>query len=219
MQGYLSRFHRVYLVDDHDIVRRGVRDLLIAARDIDVVGDSGSARAAVPAIVRLEPDVMVLDLHLQDGSGIEVCRAVRSVKPSICGLLLTASGDDEALAAAVLAGAAGYVGKVSRSSTVMDAIRSVQPGTSLMDPDSLERASRLLRSLIEALTPPVTDEERLILGLVIEGQTDSQINQALANDGRVDADVAGLIARVTQVLLGQAAVPGHPGTGKHRRPD
>jgi two-component system response regulator DevR len=219
MQGYLSRFHRVYLVDDHDIVRRGVRDLLIAARDIDVVGDSGSARAAVPAIIRLEPDVMVLDLHLQDGSGIEVCRAVRSVKPSICGLLLTASGDDEAMAAAVLAGAAGYVGKVSRSGTVMDAIRSVQPGTSLMDPDSLERASRLLRSIIEALTPPVTEEERLILGLVIEGQTDSQITETLAYDGQVDADVAGLIARVTQVLLGQAAVPGHPGTGKHRRPD
>lgn len=219
MQGYLSRFHRVYLVDDHDIVRRGVRDLLIAARDIDVVGDSGSARAAVPAIVRLEPDVMVLDLHLQDGSGIEVCRAVRSVKPSISGLLLTASEEDEAMAAAVLAGAVGYVGKVSRSGTVMDAIRSVQPGTSLMDPDSLERASRLLRSLIEALTPPVTEEERLILGLVIEGRTDSQITEALANDGRVDADVVGIIARVTQVLLGQAAVPGRPGTGKHRRPD
>ncbi len=107
MQGYVPRYHRVYLVDDHDIVRRGLHDLLTRARDLEVVGDSGSAREAVGEILRLEADVMLLDLQLPDGSGIEVCRAVRSVNPSVSGLLLTAAGDEVALAAAVLAGAAG----------------------------------------------------------------------------------------------------------------
>ncbi|WGX95111.1 response regulator transcription factor [Nocardioides sp. L-11A] len=202
MEGYLSHLRRVYLVDDHDIVRRGVRDLLVPARDLQVVGDSGSAREAVPEILRLGPDVMLLDLHLQDGTGIEICRAVRSENPAIAGLLLTAAGDDEALAAAVLAGAAGYVIKVSRSSNIMNTVRRLQPGNTLMDPDSIERASRLLESITESLTPSATDTERRILDLLIEGRTDSQITQALAASEADSArKIADLVARLTQALL------------------
>jgi two-component system response regulator DevR len=96
MQGYVRRQLRVFLVDDHDIVRQGLRDLLSAHRDIWLVGDTHSARKAVEVVPRLRIDVMVLDLHLQDGSGIEVCRAARAADPSIAGLLLTSSGDEEA---------------------------------------------------------------------------------------------------------------------------
>lgn len=220
MQGYLSGFHRVYLVDDHDILRRGVRDLLISARDIAVVGDSGSVREAVPAILGLEPDVMLLDLHLQDGTGIEICRAVRAVKPSICALLLTAAGDDEAMAATVLAGAAGYLIKAGRSSLLTGAIRDVQPGTTLMDEGSVQRASRLLRSIAESLTPTMTEAERLALARVVDGQTDSQISEALAtDDGPRDADIVELVARVSEALLGAGTSSGARSNGRHRLPD
>lgn len=220
MQGYLSGFHRVYLVDDHDILRRGVRDLLISARDIAVVGDSGSVREAVPAILGLEPDVMLLDLHLQDGTGIEICRAVRAVKPSICALLFTAAGDDEAMAATVLAGAAGYLIKAGRSSLLTGAIRDVQPGTTLMDEGSVQRASRLLRSIAESLTPTMTEAERLALARVVDGQTDSQISEALAtDDGPRDADIVELVARVSEALLGAGTSSGARSNGRHRLPD
>lgn len=220
MQGHLSRFHRVYLVDDHDLVRRGVRDLLVPARDIDVVGDSGSVREAVPAILRLEPDVMLLDLHLQDGSGIEICRAVRSVNPSIAGLLLTAAGDDEATASAVLAGAAGYLVKVGRSTHLMGAIRQVEPGTTLMDDEAVQAASVLLQSVIDSLTPPVTDDEREVLRRVIDGQTDSWVTEALTAGGRqLDVDIVDLVARVAEALSHHGGSPLEHGTGKHRRTD
>jgi two-component system, NarL family, response regulator DevR len=220
MDTYVPRFHRVYLLDDHDIVRRGLRDLLVNANDIDVVGDSGSAREAIPEILRLETDVMLLDLQLQDGTGVEVCRAVRSVKPSVSCLLLTGSGDDEALAAAVLAGAAGYLVKLSRGADISGAIRRLRNGTSLLDAASVQRASRLLGSIIASLTPPVTEHERRILDHVLDGQTDSQIADGLATD-RLEpgADIEGLVARVTQALLGRGSGPAEPGTGKHRRPD
>ena len=219
MQGNLSRFNRVYLVDDHDIVRRGVRDLLVPARDIDVVGDSGSARAAVPEIIRLAPDVMLLDLHLQDGTGIQVSRAVRSVNPSVAALLLTAASDDEAMASAILAGASGYLVKVGRSTHLMAAIREARPGATLMEADAVRRATQLLLSVIESLTPAVTEDERAVLHLVVEGRTDSQITEAFAADGRrLDVDIVELVARVADALPAHGGAPVEQGTGKHRRP-
>ena len=220
MDRYVPDLHRIYLVDDHDIVRRGLRDLLVNANDLQVVGDSGSVRDAIPAILRSETDVMLLDLHLQDGSGVQVCRAVRSVRPSVSGLLLTASGDDEALAAAVLAGAAGYLVKLSRSTDIVGTIRKLRAGTSLLDPDSVQRASRLLGSIIESLTPRVTDVEHRILSQVIDGQTDSQIVDGLpAAQRELGKDIQGLVARVTQALLGQGPGSGEAETGRHRRSD
>ena len=134
MVTYVPKYLRVYLLDDHDIVRQGLRDLLVPAIDIYVVGDSGSAREATRVIPGLGIDVMVLDLRLQDGTGIDVCRAARAADPSVRGLLLTSSGDDEALTAAILAGAAGYVVKLTRSSDITEAIRRVGAGKSLIDP-------------------------------------------------------------------------------------
>ena len=208
MDAYVPRYHRVYLVDDHDIVRRGLRDLLVAASDIDVVGDSGSAQEAVSEILRLDADVMLLDLPLQDGTGIEVCRAVRAVRPSVSGLLLTASGDDEALAAAVLAGAAGSLVKLSRSTDIVGAIRRLRPDVSLLDADLVLSARRLLDSIIETLSPPLTGHEREVLQQVTAGRTNSEID---------DAAVDGLVARVVEVLLGPGGSPGVPSAGRHRR--
>ena len=154
MVSYVPRYLRVYLLDDHDLVRKGLADLLMPATDIDVVGDSASARDAVPAILDLEVDVMVLDLRLQDGTGVEVCRAVRSVDPSIVGLLLTSSDDDEALVAAMLAGAAGYAIKVARNSDIISAIRRVGAGKSMIDPAAAQRVTQELTTGGPGTGPP-----------------------------------------------------------------
>jgi two-component system, NarL family, response regulator DevR len=220
MDSYVPRYCRVYLLDDHDIVRRGLRDLLVGANDIDVVGDSGSVREAIPDILRLETDVMLLDLQLQDGSGVEACRAVRAAEPSVQGLLLTGSGDDEALAAAVLAGAAGHLVKLSRSTDIVGAIRKVRAGSSLVDAAGVRRATRLLGSIAEALTPPLTDDELRILERMIGGDTDSQIARDLTSD-HVDpgGDLRDLVARLTPALVGHGSASRGSGGGRHRRPD
>ena len=176
------------------------------------MGDSGAAQGVVAEILRLGADVMLLDLQLQDGTGIEVCRAVRSVKPSVTGLLLTASGDDEALSAAVLAGAAGYLVKESRSSDIIGAIRNQRPGTSHLDALGIQRAAGQLRSM-ESLRPPVTEDERQILEQILAGQTDREIVDA----GQRDEDVVAFVARMTQSLLGRSTPSAAPGTGRHRR--
>src|SRR6476661_2839245 len=125
---------RVYLLDDHDVVREGLRFLLERTDDIEVVGDSGSAVDAAARIPAVRPDVAVLDARLPDGSGIEVCRTVRAVDPSIKALILTSYDDDEALFAAIMAGAAGYVLKEIKSADLVSAIRHVAGGGSLIDP-------------------------------------------------------------------------------------
>ena len=126
---------RVYLLDDHEVVRRGVRALLITAEDIEVVGESGSASEAVRDIPVLRPDVAVLDCRLPDGSGIDVCREVRSADPGINVLILTTYDDDEALFAAIMAGASGYVLKEIRGGDLIGAVRHVANGKSLIDPE------------------------------------------------------------------------------------
>jgi len=207
MDTYVPRYHRVYLVDDHDIVRRGLRDLLVNSIDIDVVGDCNNAHEAVSEIMRLETDVLLLDLNLQEGTGIELCRAVRAVKPEVSGLLLTASGDEEAEAAAVLAGAAGYLVKLNRGSDIVNAIRRLRADTSLLDADGVQRARRRVRRIIDFLDPAVTDAERRILELVITGHTDGQIAEHVAEDDAASGvDVPRLVGRVTQALLGRAPV-------------
>src|ERR687886_1066999 len=124
---------RVFLLDDHEVVRRGLADLLQAGGDIEVVGESGSAQEAVRRIPALRPDVAVLDARLPDGNGIDVCRDVRAIDSSIKGLILTSYEDDEALFAAIMAGASGYVLKQIRGTDLVDAVRRVAAGQSLLD--------------------------------------------------------------------------------------
>jgi len=210
---------KVYLLDDHDIVRQGLRDLLVPARDVRVVGDTGRAQAAPEAILRLGAEVMVLDLHLQDGSGVHVCRQVRAVDPSVRGLLVTSADDDEALAASVLAGAAGYVVKLARSSDVLGAIRRLGAGQNLMNHDLADRAAGILRERAAASVPALTDLERELLDLVLAGRTDSEI--ADETSGELSAVQDAVAALVDRLLTGGHGSPdgGRVAStgGKHRR--
>ena len=172
---------RVFLLDDHEIVRRGLRDLLEGEGDIEIVGESGSAREATARIPALRPDVAVLDARLPDGSGIDVCRDVRSTDPSIKALILTSYDDDEALFAAIMAGAAGYVLKQIGTGDLVDSVRRVAAGQSLIDPQLMARVLERVRS-----GPPeheelagLTEQERKILALIAEGMTNRQIGERM----------------------------------------
>src|SRR6478735_168222 len=137
---------RVFLLDDHEVVRAGVRDMLQRDGDIEVIGESGSAVEATHRIPALRPDVMILDARLPDGSGIDVCRDVRAIDPGIVGLILTSYEDDEALFAAIMAGAAGYLLKQVRGTDLVDTVRRVAAGQSLLDPEVTARVLERLRT-------------------------------------------------------------------------
>jgi two-component system response regulator DevR len=174
---------RVFLLDDHDLVRRGVRDLLSAARDVLVVGESSDAGPAAKQILALDVDVMVLDLHLQDGTGIAVCRRVRAADPSVRGLLLTASGDDEAALAAILAGADGFATKFARSADLLGTIRSLAAARGpLIDPDTAERVRSDYLCRLDDVRPPVSAEDRELLALAADGLTDAEIAERMSLD-------------------------------------
>jgi len=172
---------RVYLLDDHEVVRGGLRALLEVAGDVEVVGESGSAVDATRRIPALRPDVVVLDVRLPDGNGVEVCRAVRAVDPSIRALMLTSYADDEALLAAVMAGASGYVLKEIRSSDLVSAVRLVAAGKSLIDPSMT--TTLLERIRVGPTSPPelasLTAQEQVLLGHIAEGMTNRQIAAAM----------------------------------------
>ena len=214
MTNYVPKYLRVYLLDDHDIVRQGLRDLLVPATDIHVVGDSSSAREAARAIPRLDVDVMVLDLRLQDGTGIEVCRAVRAVDPGVRGLLLTSSSDDEALAAAILAGASGYVVKLARGSDITTAIRKVGAGKSLIDTVTLDRVAQLLVRGVAELEPPLSDVDRSLLTDVLGGLTDAQVAERRATP--VDVVAAAITALIERIVRPAPSAPGAAQHGRHR---
>ena len=172
---------RVYLLDDHEIVRRGLRELLEAEGDIEVVGESGSAVEATRHIPALRVDVAILDGRLPDGSGVDVCREVRSRDERVAALVLTSYDDDEALFAAIMAGAAGYVLKQVRGHDLVDSVRRVAAGQSLLDPavttQVLERLRRGPDS--DPATESLTPQERRILGLIGEGKTNRQIAEEM----------------------------------------
>lgn len=166
----------VFLLDDHEIVRRGLRDLL-EANDLEVVGEASTAEEALQRIPATRPDVAVLDVRLPDGNGVEVCRELRSTNPDLACLMLTSYADDEALFDAIMAGASGYVLKEVRSNDLVDAIRRVAAGESLID-------EGLRATVLERLTHPdpedekvgaLTDQERRLLNLLAEGMTNRQI--------------------------------------------
>jgi DNA-binding NarL/FixJ family response regulator len=161
----------VFLLDDHKIVRRGVRELLEAEPDITVVGEAGTAQAALARIPALRPDVAVLDIRLPDGDGVSVCREIRSMMPEIACLMLTSFGDDEALFDAIMAGAAGYVLKQIRGTDLVGAVRTIASGESLLDPETASRVMRRMRDQAARRDPlaELTGQERRILELIGEG--------------------------------------------------
>lgn len=173
---------RVFLLDDHEVVRAGVKDLLERDGDIKVVGEAGTAASALSRIPAVMPDVAVLDGRLPDGSGIEVCREIRSNQQSVGAIILTSYDDDDALFAAIMAGAAGYVLKQIRGQELVDAVRHVARGGSLLAPRATAKVMERLRvgspeepDEFKRLTP----QERRILVLVAEGLTNRQIGERL----------------------------------------
>jgi DNA-binding NarL/FixJ family response regulator len=217
--GYGTRALRVYLLDDHDIVRRGLRDLLSAAHDIQVVGDGGSAQQAGRAIPALRPDVMVLDLQLQDGTGIDVCRRVRATDATIRGLLLTSAGDDEAMLATLLADAAGYLVKLEASSHVTGAIRRVGSGGSLIDPAVRTRVvDRLRGSLTRDGASFLVPGERVVLDAILDGSTDASIADTLGlSRDEVSHHVSSLIHKLVGIDPSGDGAAGTDDGGRHRR--
>ncbi len=172
---------RVFLLDDHEVVRQGLRFLLENSGEIEVVGEAGTAREGIARIPALRPDVAVLDARLPDGSGIDVCRDVRSTDPSIRALVLTSYDDDGALFAAIVAGAAGYVLKQVSSQDLVQAVRRVARGESLIDPSLMVRVLERVRHGDRARDElsDLTDREREILELIAEGLTNRQIGERL----------------------------------------
>ncbi|MBO0846852.1 MAG: response regulator transcription factor [Nocardioides sp.] len=172
---------KVFLLDDHEVVRQGLRALLESGGDIEVVGESGLAAEAASRIPALRPDVAVLDARLPDGSGIEVCRTVRAVDPAIKALILTSYDDDEALFAAIMAGASGYVLKEITGRDLVGAVHQVAQGNSLIDPHLTARVLERVRN--GPSTAPeladLTDQELKLLGLIAEGLTNRQIGERM----------------------------------------
>ncbi len=191
---------RVYLVDDHEVVRRGLRDLLVVEGDIRIVGGVGTAADAKQHIPTVQPDVMVLDVRLSDGTGIEVCRSVRATDPAITALMLTSFDNDEAHFAALVAGAHGHVLKQIRGSDLVTAIRRVAGGHSLLDPEVAARIRQRLSPDAAARWnghESLSDVESQVLALVIDGDTDNEIVQrtGLTID-TVQRTFAGLLAKL-----------------------
>jgi DNA-binding NarL/FixJ family response regulator len=199
----------VYLLDDHEVVRAGLRQLLEAEPDITVVGESGSAAEAQRRIPAIRPDVAVLDARLPDGSGIEVCREIRSRDPQIEALILTSYDDDDALFAAILAGAAGYVLKNIRGSDLVDGIRTVAGGGSLLDPAVTRQVLDRLRNgpKEDPRLSGLTGQEKRILHLISEGMSNREIaTQMSLAEKTVKNYVSSLLAKLGMQRRTQAAV-------------
>jgi DNA-binding NarL/FixJ family response regulator len=201
---------RVFLLDDHEVVRSGLEHLLTSSGDIEVVGSVGTAAAAIARIPALKPDVAVLDARLPDGSGIDVCREVRSSRPETRVIILTSFDDDAALFAAIMAGAAGYVLKQVSGQDLVAAVRQVAAGGSLLDPSVVSRVMERIRE--GAPSEPeelkrLTSQERRILDLVAEGLTNREIGERLfLAEKTVKNYMSSLLAKLGFERRTQAAV-------------
>jgi two-component system response regulator DevR len=198
----------VFLLDDHEVVRSGLRSLLEATGDLVVVGEAGTAADALVRIPATHPDVAILDVRLPDGSGVEVCREIRSQFPEIACVMLTSYADDEALFAAIMAGAAGYVLKQITGTDLVNDIRRAGAGQSLLDPAVTKRVLDRLKNgpkqddRLAGLTP----QERRILDLIAEGRTNRQIADAMfLAEKTVKNYVSNLLAKLGMERRTQAA--------------
>ncbi len=212
---------RVFLLDDHEVVRRGLRELLEAAGDLEVVGEAGTAAEAIARIPPTRPHVAVLDVRLPDGDGIEVCREVRSSHPEIQCVMLTSFTDDQALLQAMLAGAAGYVAKQLKGEDIVDAVRRVAAGQSLLDPAVTARARERLRAepREDERVARLSAQERTILDLIADGMTNRQIATELnLAEKTVKNYVSNLLSKMgmerrTQAAVYAARLGNQPGRG------
>jgi two-component system, NarL family, response regulator DevR len=199
----------VFLLDDHEVVRRGVKDVLEAAPDIVVVGEASTAAQALDAVPAAAPRVAVLDVRLPDGDGVSVCRELRSTMPDLACLMLTSFSDDEALVEAIVAGAAGYVLKQIRGADLVTAIRTVAAGHSMIDPSTTAHVMERLRSAARAGDPVagLNEQERRILELIGDGLTNRQIGERLfLAEKTVKNYVSNLLGKLGMQRRTQAAV-------------
>ncbi len=215
---------RIFLLDDHEIVRRGLRELLETVEEFEVVGESGSAVEAARRIPALRPHVAIFDARLPDGSGIDVCRDVRSVDPSIAGLILTSYDDDEALATAILAGAAGYLLKDIKGNGLIEAIRRVAAGEQLIDASTVDRIRRgwSIETGADPRLKLLSPQERRILDHVAEGLTNRQIGESLSlAEKTVKNYLTAVLGKLGMERRTQAAVFAvtHRSSQAHRPPD
>jgi len=200
---------RVFLLDDHEVIRRGIKDLLEDEDDIVVVGESGLADEARRRIPALRPHVAILDGRLPDGSGIDVCRDVRSVDPSIAALILTSFDDDDALFSAIMAGASGYLLKQVRSADLVETVRQVAAGKSMLDPAVTAQVLERIRTgpKTNSAFEHLTDHERRILELIGEGMTNRQIGKEMhLAEKTVKNYVSSLLAKLGLESRTQAAI-------------
>jgi two-component system response regulator DevR len=208
----------VFLLDDHEIVRRGVADLLDAKGDIRVIGEAATQEEAVGRVHALDPDVAVLDVRLEHGNGIEACREIRSLHPRTACLILTAFADDEALFLAIMAGAAGYVLEQIRSSDLVDAVRRVAAGQSLLDPAATARVLERVRSgpRQDERIARLSHQERQVLELLAEGLTNRQIAERLyLAEKTIKNYVTSVLSKLGMARRTEAAVY----AARHPRPE
>jgi len=200
---------RVFLLDDHEVVRQGLKTLLESEPDLEVVGEASTASEAMARVPALRPDVAVLDVRLPDGDGISVCRDLKSLLPDLACLMLTSFGDDDALFSAIMAGASGYVLKQIRGNDLVGAVRTVGRGESLLDPQATGRLLRKMRSDAVRKDPldVLTDQERKILDLIGEGMTNREIGEHMfLAEKTVKNYVSSVLSKLGLVRRTQAAV-------------
>jgi two-component system, NarL family, response regulator DevR len=200
---------RVFLLDDHELVREGIRTLLESDEDIEVVGEAATASEALTRIPLAKPDVAILDVRLEEGNGIEVCREVRSAVPEMACLILTSFADDEALYASVMAGAAGFVLKQIKARDLIEDVKKVANGESLMDPRAVARVVERIANppagdpVLESLSP----QERRVLDLIAEGQTNKQIAESMfLAEHTVKNYITGLLRKLKMASRTEAAI-------------
>ena len=200
---------RVFLLDDHELVREGIRNLLENDDEIEVVGEAGTGAEALARVPAARPDVAVLDVRLEDGDGIEVCRELRSVVPDLACLMLTSFADDEALYASVMAGAAGYVLKQIKARDLIEDVKKVAAGASLMDPRAVARVVERIANPPQSDQPvsSLSPQESRILDHIAEGKTNKQIAEAMfLSENTVKNYVTGLLRKLQMTSRTEAAI-------------
>ncbi|GIW06445.1 MAG: DNA-binding response regulator [Dehalococcoidia bacterium] len=204
---------RIMLVDDHEVVRQGLKTLLERRERLAVVGEAGTVEEAVREALRTEPDVIVMDVRLPDGTGVEACREIRAERPTTKVLMLTSYADEEAVFASLMAGASGYLLKQTRARELVNAIETVATGGSLLDPAVAERALQRIRAVAAGERTPeerqlesLTEQERRILPLIAEGKTNKEIaNELILSDKTVKNYVSSILSKLGLTRRSQAA--------------